>query len=989
MSVRALLSLPLLAVAVLAARQDRSQEKQPATPQSRGLLAVSAGRIHLVDDGRTLENGTILIKDGRVLAVGADLDVPADAERVDYGPDAVIVPGLVAAFSPYALGASSARTADPALSALDAFDPYEVYADALAGGVTSAYLTPADNRLIAGTGAMVKLGGQREQGRVLQARAALHCAVDASARNTPGYWQPPVPVAVDVELGYARAQLPNTTLGAVVALDELLGLAQDPENDQLAKDYGPRTGAALADVLRARVPLRVSAVEPAEIRGVLDLARRHELALILDRATNAGPIAEEIAAAGAAVVYRLPWGTNSPAQDRGKAEDARWPTFDVPAALVAAGVRVAITGSSPRDLLFAARLASRGGLDPAAALRAVTLTPAEVLGVATRVGSIGPGKDADLCVLNGEPLDAASSVLATWIDGQVVWEAQRTETATVIEVDELFVGDGEILRPGALLLRDGRIAEVGRRVSRPRGALVVHGRACMPGMIDALGHLGLEGSRKVPATDFALSAIVEPGDEVDRKVARNGITTVVLAPRGASDSGAPLMAYRPAAADMDGQVLADPVGLRLRWEEPNRLRSGENVRQLLAKASDYREKWIAYEKALAGWKPPPPGKEAESEKAESGKEGEKKEEPAGEAKESKEGEEKKDEKATEGEKEKEKKEESKSKKKKKDEPEVLEPDPVTGAWKAEIARGEGVPPVVLKLHLKLAKAGESAAVEGNLRCDVLSSTLVELEGWFDRDKKELTASGVGSKGWVQLSATLDKEKLTGSVACGAEKLEASLERTEREYVVAKRPERAAAKEETAKEPKGKPKAPKTDGKLEPLRRAMDGKATIVVEVNRAADIVACVQAFADAGIRPVLFGAREAHLVLDQIAGRVAGVLLPPTVVEADEKRGTDYRTPYADLQNAGIPVAFASEAEEGAIDLPLRAAFAVSNGMSQEGALRALTVDAARMMSIGDRVGRLATGLGGDVLLLDGPPLDPATSVLRAWVNGDEVEAP
>jgi imidazolonepropionase-like amidohydrolase len=170
---------------------------------------------------------------------------------------------------------------------------------------------------------------------------------------------------------------------------------------------------------------------------------------------------------------------------------------------------------------------------------------------------------------------------------------------------------------------------------------------------------------------------------------------------------------------------------------------------------------------------------------------------------------------------------------------------------------------------------------------------------------------------------------------------------------------------------------------------MDGRATVVVDVNLAADIRACVQAFSEVGIRPVLFGGREAHLVIDDIVGRVAGVLLPPAVIEPEEKRGTDYRTPYADLQNAGIPVAFASEAEEGAIDLPLRAVFAVSNGMSPEGALRALTADAARMMSIGDRVGRLAAGLGADVLLLDGAPLDPSTSVLRAWVDGNEVVAP
>ena len=166
-------------------------------------------------------------------------------------------------------------------------------------------------------------------------------------------------------------------------------------------------------------------------------------------------------------------------------------------------------------------------------------------------------------------------------------------------------------------------------------------------------------------------------------------------------------------------------------------------------------------------------------------------------------------------------------------------------------------------------------------------------------------------------------------------------------------------------------------------------AALVIEVERSLDIVACVEACAAAGFRPILYGASEAHLVVDQIAGKVSGILLGPTVIVGEPKRGTDYRTPYADLQNAGIPVAFLSEAEEGAIDLPLRAAFAVANGMSPEGALRALTADAAAMMAIGGRVGRLADGLDADVLLLDGAPLDPGTRILRTWVNGQEVEVP
>jgi imidazolonepropionase-like amidohydrolase len=981
----------VLALALISPGTLREDQEAAAVPAGRGFLAVRAGTIHMVEEGRVLREGTLLVKDGKIQGLGSALEVPPDAVVIDYGPDAVIVPGLVAAFSPYALGIPGERTADPTLSALDGFDTYRVHGDALAGGVTSAYITPAEGRLIAGMGAMVKLAGKRDAARVLSAQAAVHGAIDASARATPGYWDPPVPVMVDVELGYAKPQLPRTTMGAIVALEELLDGAERPDDAGVQAEYGRRTAAELARALRSRVPLRISAVREPEIRALLELARERAVPLVLDRADGAGALAAEIAAADVPVVFRLPYWPNTQSMDRGKGEDDRWLALDVPARLTRAGARVAITGNSPRDLLFAARLASRGGLEPAAALRAITLAPAEILGVAQRVGSLRVGKDADLAVLNGDPLAPGTSVLATWVDGEVVWRASRKDSSdavgrpTVIEVAELHVGDGTVLRPGQLLMQDGRIREVGERVAHPRGATVVRGRSCMPGMIDAFGHLGLEGTRKVPATDFGLASIVEPGDEVDRRVALEGITTVVLTPRAASDNGAPVMAYKPAASELGQQVLGDPVALRLRWEDPNRLKSGQNVRALLAKARDYRAKWIEYEQALAKWKPPaeePPSvseEKKEEEKSAEAKEGDKKEESKDQ------GDKKQEEKKDEGDKQ----EEKKPKKKKKDQPEELEPDPITGSWAAEVVHPAGAAPAKLKLRAKLAKAGESAAVEGNLRCEAASETLVQIDGWFDREKRSLSVSGLGSRGWIELTGVLEEGKLAGKLTVAGTAIDATLERVSRDYVVAQRPERPSKKTETPKEPKGKPKEPRRDDKLEPLRRAMDGKAALVIEVERAIDIVPCVEACANVGIRPVLHGAAEAHLVLEQIAGKVAGILLAPAVVVSEPKRGTDYRTPYADLQSAGIRVAFQSEAEEGAVDLPLRAVFAVANGMSPEGALRALTADAAEMLAIAARVGRLASGLDADVLLLDGPPLEPGTSVLRAWVNGEEVEAP
>jgi len=930
---------------------------EPDQARGVGVVALKAGTIHLVEDGRVLANGTILVRNGKILAAGSDVAVPPHAEVFDYGPDAVIVPGLVAPFSNIATGAPSPRTASPGTRAVDSFDPYQENAHSLRGGVTSAYLAPSETRLISGVGAMVKLAGDDGAARILNDRASIHGAIDALARNTPGYWEPPVPATVDTGMPPASSQLPRSTMGAIVGLTELVTAARGNEPGAGEEQYGEEAVRDLRALLAAGVTLRISAVEEHEIRALLDFAAAQKLSLVIEKALDAAELADEIAAGGHAVVFRVPYQPNSGSRDYGKGRDDHWPRFDVPAALARAGVRFAISGSSPRDLLFFAALATRGGLDPAAALRAITLTPAELCGAADRIGSIRPGKDGDFCVLNTAPFDGYASVLATWVDGKRVWSAHASD-ATVLEVEELHVGDGTVLRPGQVLLADGDIVEVGERVSHPVGAQVVRGKACMPGMIDALGHLGLEGTRNVPGTDFKLRSILSPADDVDRRVAGEGITTVVLTPRGSSRSGAPMMAYKPSVESVEEMLVGDPVALRVSWKSQNRLEAGAAVRELLAKGAEYRQKWIDYEKELAAWTPPPPEPPKESAKKEE-------EKPEGE----KAGEEKTEEKPE---------NEKKSKKKKGEE--ELEPDPITGFWSADVEGGQ----LTLRLHLEPGEG--SGDVTGNLRCSVLSDDLVEVEGSWCREDKALELTGLGSTGWIGLQAKLEEKKLAGKASSGGLEVEFSAERVSKEHEVAGRSERRKEKVEETPEPKGKPRAPRVDDKLEPVRRALDGRIAIVVEVDREDEILACVAAFEEHGIEPVLYGAEDAHHVARELAGRVRGILLAPSVLVFDARRGTDYRTPYVELQNAGIAVAFTSEAEEGTIDLPLRAAYAVANGMSPSGAVRALTADAARMMSIDGRVGRLAAGLDGDVLLLDGPPLAPGTSVLRTWVAGKEV---
>ena len=288
-------------------------------------------------------------------------------------------------------------------------------------------------------------------------------------------------------------------------------------------------------------------------------------------------------------------------------------------------------------------------------------------------------------------------------------------------------------------------------------------------------------------------------------------------------------------------------------------------------------------------------------------------------------------------------------------------------------------------RLRVQLSQEGTALEGRLRCDLLSSTLVTITG--TREEHAVSISGWGSDGEITLAAeTDDDNKLNGKVVAKGVEYEFSAEQTSKEYVVASRTERREEKVDKPKDPKGMPKSPGINPSLEPLRAAIEGRTTIVVGVDRSDEILACVEAFEAVGIQPVLSGADEAWKIADKLVGRIKGILLDHRVIYSDSRMGLKTRNRYAELANVGIRVAFRSNAEEGAAELPLMAAYAVSRGMSPIGAIRALTRDAAEMMSISDRVGTLGAGKDADVLLLDGDPLDLSTTIQRVWVNGREV---
>jgi imidazolonepropionase-like amidohydrolase len=408
-------------------------------------VAIRGGTI-LPISGPPIENGTLLIRDGRIEAVGADVSVPAGAQIID-ATGRTVMPGLVDAMSYYGISGSdlneTTAPSTPHLRALEAYYPFGSFGDGeppraprsedlLMGGVTTHYIAPADATVIGGQGAVVKAAAPSYEGLVLRD-----------------------PAAIDMTLGQRPASTfaednrsPGTRMAVIAHLREQLVRAQeyqariDAWNARPASERAssPAPGRdlgleALALLLRGEIPARIQANRTTEIREALQMADEFGFELILDSGISADDVSDQLREAGVPVVLgpiSHPWvsGEEIPDRDEYVAPDERRATR-----LQEAGVPFAIASfsrsfgslgpaGSGKWLLLDAALAAGYGLTEEQVLRAITLSAAEILGVEDRIGSLEPGKDADVVILDGPPLSVTTWVERVFVDGVEVFVRQ-------------------------------------------------------------------------------------------------------------------------------------------------------------------------------------------------------------------------------------------------------------------------------------------------------------------------------------------------------------------------------------------------------------------------------------------------------------------------------------------------------------------------------------------------------------------------------------
>lgn len=447
---RARLALALVVLAATLAPPLGAQGDRPIP----GTYAITNARLVPVASA-AIERGTIVIRDGLIVAIGANASAPADARVID-GSGLTVYPGLIDAYSTLGLRAQPAgqgggfggggggiaallagqqqqqRPAGepnstmpaglrPEVRAVDQLTENPDFAAAHAAGIAAA-LTAPSGRTYEGQSALILLGGKDFSTMAVRTPVALHVGFQ----------------------GIGGGQYPGSLMGVFAALRQSLLDAQHYRARQQAYQRNPRgmqrpafdpSLDALQPVIAGTLPVVFRASTQREIERALDLAKEFNLKPIIAGGAESYAVIDRLKADNVPVLLstNFPRRTTAPAADadpepvRVLRERVQAPK--TPGQLHAAGVRFAFQsgGGNYTDFLPNLRRAVAGGLPEAAALRALTLGSAELLGAADRLGSLEVGKIANLTVTRGDLFSAEGRVTHVWVDGRPTTIPQPTQ----------------------------------------------------------------------------------------------------------------------------------------------------------------------------------------------------------------------------------------------------------------------------------------------------------------------------------------------------------------------------------------------------------------------------------------------------------------------------------------------------------------------------------------------------------------------------------
>ena len=379
------------------------------------MLLIQGGLVKTITHG-DIPDGKILVDNGKILAVGKEIDVPAGCEVFD-ACGKLITPGLIDAHTHIGLDESAIRwegadynersdPVTPEMRGIDGLNPMdEALGFALAGGVTTAVTGPGSANVIGGTFLAIKLCGKCVDEMVIRNPVGMKVAFGENPKNCYG------------QNGY---KMPVTRMGIAALLRQTLNKARNYRKDRENDNPCPLDlqMEAMLPVLRKEIPLKVHAHRADDMLTALRIAEEFDVDVTLDHCTEGHLIVEQLVKAQRPVLVGPTFGSKSKYELKNK-------TFATPGILANAGLIVCIITDAPviplQHLTLAAGLAMREGMKEEDAWRAITVNPAHVAGIDQRVGSLEIGKDADIAVFNGNPLrEIQAETVQVFVNGQPV-----------------------------------------------------------------------------------------------------------------------------------------------------------------------------------------------------------------------------------------------------------------------------------------------------------------------------------------------------------------------------------------------------------------------------------------------------------------------------------------------------------------------------------------------------------------------------------------
>lgn len=587
------------------------------TAEGPATTAFTNVRLHTAI-GDPIPNGVLVIRGGKIVAAGptADVTIPDDAVKVNL-EGSTIIPGLVDAHSHVGLwskpgvpanadGNESSGPVQPAIRALDSVWPGDPGVKmALAGGVTTANIMPGSANVIGGQTVYVKYRGDtiddmRITGKLPNGTEILGGLKMANGENPKGY-------------GRNKQQAPFTRMKIAALQREQFVKAAEYKTKLDAKKPVERDLSLepLVEVLEKKRTVHFHCHRADDLMTAVRIAEEFGFEIVLQHATEGYRVADVLAKKKIPVSLTL---LDSPG---GKAE-ATGLLEENAAVLEKAGVVVTINTddavTESRFMLRTGSIAVRGGMSEASALKALTLSPAKLLHLDHRLGSLEPGKDADFVVLSGSPFSVYTKVMQTWIDGKKVFDAksetdrpyrdggfllprgtevpkvadarplapsvapppqpplkEQPKAGTVaVRAGRIHTAAGERIDNGYVLIENGKITAVGKLadLKEPLAAETVLTVAeVTPGLIDPHGSVGVSGAWNINAdqdqdepsdpnqADLRVMDAFNPHEPFFEFLRSNGITVVHACPGRVNVIGAATGVFRTRGVTAEDAAL--------------------------------------------------------------------------------------------------------------------------------------------------------------------------------------------------------------------------------------------------------------------------------------------------------------------------------------------------------------------------------------------------------------------------------------------------